>query len=233
MPSFIELDSQSSFSASSNVGRVVFGVNTNNQAVLTDSSGVTTTIGGSPLYKVYTALLTQNGGSNPISANYLNLLPLIIGQTYYISDNSGGADFISVGAPNNDIGTYFVATGTTPDNWGNGELTYNEGCPVVTVLENTIGNLYFAYKNPGDYRLYASPSTFIYGKTTILNGTTTGLSIFNRLINPDGTGFGTQQGYLFEYIDDTTIILKSLIDADTTHDSILTGQITIEIRVYN
>jgi hypothetical protein len=45
MPSYIELDKQASFPASSDVGKLIFGVNTSNQAALTDVSGNTTIIG--------------------------------------------------------------------------------------------------------------------------------------------------------------------------------------------
>ena len=46
MPSYIELDKQSTFPASSNSGKLIFGVNTSNQVTLTNFSGVTTDIGG-------------------------------------------------------------------------------------------------------------------------------------------------------------------------------------------
>lgn len=104
-------------------------------------------------YKVYTALLTQSGGDDPID---VNTGLLTIGVTYYISNESIGMDFTNVGAPNNNILTFFVATGTTPNSWGESEgltgiLQYNTGAPVVIVLENTIGNIWFSYNNVGEY----------------------------------------------------------------------------------
>lgn len=42
---------------------------------------------------------------------------LTIGDEYIIVDNSAGGDFTGVGAPNNDNGTIFTATGADP-NWG-------------------------------------------------------------------------------------------------------------------
>jgi hypothetical protein len=42
---------------------------------------------------------------------------LTIGDEYIIVDNSAGGDFTGVGAPNNDNGTIFTATGSDP-NWG-------------------------------------------------------------------------------------------------------------------
>ena len=94
-------------------------------------------------YKVFTALLTQNGED---AGGVLIDSPLIIGVTYQIKTGSTGEfDFTNVGAPNNNIDTYFIATGTTPNDWGSAALNYDEGAPVATVLENTIGNIYFEY----------------------------------------------------------------------------------------
>ena len=110
---------------------------------------------GAGSYRVYTALLTQSGGDNEqgISSGALT-----IGVTYCIVDPSGG-DWTNVGAPNNNEGTCFVATGTTPNIW-DGALSYNTGAPVVTVLENTIGNIWFSYANPGIYSVNCSNVTF-------------------------------------------------------------------------
>lgn len=120
-----------------------------------------------PKYKVYTALLTQSGGDNIVNINGSDLT---IGVTYQIDDSSGGADYTNVGAPNNDNGTYFVATGTTPNSWGTGGgLNYNTGAPVVTVLENTIGNIWFTYNNTGEYYC-KSNDLFITDKTAVFGG---------------------------------------------------------------
>ena len=119
-----------------------------------------------PTYRVYTALLTQNGVSN-ILAWDAGDGPLTIGRTYYIGQNDGGGDFTSVGAPNNNTGTYFCATGTTP-NWGYNPgdvyLRYDEGAPVAIVLENTIGNIWFTYDSVGQYN--ANIDTIFPGNKT-------------------------------------------------------------------
>jgi hypothetical protein len=103
-------------------------------------------------YKVYTALLTQSGGD---SLEEISSGELEIGVTYQINQPKGEnpkiGDFTNVGAPNNNNGTYFVATGTTPNQWGDTLLTYNTGAPVVTVLENTIGNIWFTYEGIANY----------------------------------------------------------------------------------
>ena len=119
-------------------------------------------------YKVYTALLTQVGGDNPNTLTHGD--PLTIGVTYRITVNSGDiGDFTNVGAPNNIPGTRFVATGTTPTNWGTAgdvELQYNGAAPTVKVLENTIGYLWFTREADGTYRinsngLFSSDKTYV------------------------------------------------------------------------
>lgn len=140
--------------------------------------------------KVYTALLTQNGAYNILEFTGGNT---VIGVTYTIYEAAGGAhgfDFTNVGAPNNNVGTKFVATGTTPNSWGNNDigLYYDEGAPVATILENTIGNIWFEYKDPGKYVCHSN-NLFTIDKTTInidsygQNGTI-GALILNTTSNP-------------------------------------------------
>lgn len=117
-------------------------------------------------YKVYTALLTQSGSDG----EFVNIIEedLIIGATYFIKVSNGG-DFTNVGAPDNNINTYFVATGTTPNSWGSSILSYCSSAPVVTVLENTIGNIWFTYLNIGVYGVNSS-DLFPFGKTALFIG---------------------------------------------------------------
>lgn len=118
-------------------------------------------------YKVFTALLTQIGGDDPQDFSSGNV-PLTIGKTYTIAGNdSNTADFTNIGAPNNEVGTSFIATGSYPNNWGindNAGLASNGGAPVATVLENTIGNISFEYNGEGFYSV-VSAGLFIEGKT--------------------------------------------------------------------
>lgn len=114
-------------------------------------------------YKVYTALLTQSGDEE--TAN-LSSGDLTVGVTYYIDDNPNGADFTNVGAPNNENGTFFLATGTTPNSWGEfTNLQYTVGAPVVTVLENTIGNVWFTYESAGVYSINTNDLIFLTENT--------------------------------------------------------------------
>lgn len=119
-------------------------------------------------YKVYTALVSQTGTSHPTS---ITNGTLTVGTTYQITSYQTGDDFTNVGAPNNNTGTYFVATGgdygtpVTPTVWTNSsELTSDDGAPTVNILENTIGNIWFTYADVGTYFIY-SDGVFILNKT--------------------------------------------------------------------
>ena len=108
-----------------------------------------------PKYKVFTALLSQEGPSQFQTLLSQNDPILEIGVTYEIIDDGGyGYDFTNVGAPNNKLGTKFIATGARPNSWGqNAMLEYNEGAPIAEVLENTIGNVFITYSAQGSYTI--------------------------------------------------------------------------------
>jgi hypothetical protein len=187
---------------------------------------VSDSVGGAILpYKVFTALLTQSGGS---SISFISGGPLLVGQTYTI-DNAIG-NFTNVGAPNNDFGTSFIATGTTPASWSGGNLSYNGGAPVATVLENTIGNVWFEYASTGQYQL---KSTLLFTeKTFIPNGTSNGRTIFNPTVIEDGSGIADGVGYFILKSDNNTIWVRTLAGPEVFDNDRL--YVTpIEIRVYN
>jgi hypothetical protein len=170
-------------------------------------------------YKVFTALLTQSGGNSlNDSSNSESKKPLTIGNTYLIQYNVDlEADFTNVGAPNNNEGTYFIATGEVPANWGSSSgLVFNTGAPVATVLENTIGNVWFTYGDVGIYsldsiELFTSDKTYLY---------------IQSYSNPDeGWDIGTSR------------LSTNSLQIVTTNSQILSNdvlyQTSIEIRVYN
>ena len=167
-------------------------------------------------YKVYTALLTQSGEDNEF---FISSGELTIGVTYQIdSSEINGGDWTNVGAPNNNSGTYFVATGTTPNSWGTGgQLAYNTGAPVVTVLENTIGNIWFTYVGVGLYQINTN-NLFTINKTwTYPNNT--------QSIPTDGGSF---INLYFNSSND--------IGLETSNDDIISfggNPLRLEIRVYN
>ena len=135
--------------------------------------------------KVYTAVLMQSG-SDSVQSMYG--LPLVIGTTYVINNNIGGiADFTNVGAPNNNSGTYFVATGTTPNNWGavgDVDLGYNEGAPVANVLENSIGDIYWTWDSLGFYTghsagLFTENKSFALISSSTMGPIVTNISVYD------------------------------------------------------
>jgi hypothetical protein len=169
-----------------------------------------------PKYKVYTALLTQSGGDNPVN---LTSGAVTKGVTYVIDGGSDG-DFSNVGAPSNDDSTSFVAINDeVPNSYGTTILIYNEGAPTVTVLENTIGNIWFTYGGTGDYSIN-SLGLFIENKTGLL-------------IAPQTQNSPDAYVFLFGRSIDYIIQLQVLnADESGPVDDILFNQM-IEIRVYN
>ena len=102
-------------------------------------------------YKVYTALLTQAGTSNILS---LSSGAVSQSVTYQIDGADGASDFSNVGGPpvGTGDGTYFVATNSdVPNDYGAANLIYDTAVPVVTVLENTIGDTWWTYGSDGRY----------------------------------------------------------------------------------
>jgi hypothetical protein len=170
-------------------------------------------------YKVYTALLTQSGKSDNGS---LFEGDLTVGVTYIIMDDGDGkdCDFTNVGAPNNNFGTYFVATGTDPNSWGvNTYLEYNVGAPVVTVLENTIGNIWWTQQDRGSYWAN-SYSLFTRDKTLAFISQ----SIASGMEKPVGA-----YTYGFSKI---SVEIETYDSANAQSDGVLSNT-PIEIRVYN
>jgi len=110
-------------------------------------------------YQVYTALLTQSGGSNGVNQTSGTFT---VGVTYTIDAYNAGDDFSNIGGPAAGLqgqwdGFSFVATGTTALVYSNSSsIDHNEGAPVVTVLENTIGNVWFTYNDFGKYLINSS-----------------------------------------------------------------------------
>lgn len=172
-----------------------------------------------PLYKVYTALLTQSGDG----ASTQTTGDLIIGARYIITTYVSDDDFTSVanvisGTINTD-GCEFIAIGTTPDNYLNGSTLTDTGAPVATVLENTLGvTPTWYYDNQGNYHAEAL-GVFTLGKTVIVPG----------VINFTALNNSTPATIDNVYILTIGIGLSPLPGPD---DNLLSNTF-IEIRVYN
>ena len=175
-------------------------------------------------YKVFTALVTQNGESNLVTQTSGELT---YGSTYTITATDGGTvDFTNVGAPNNNEGTSFIATATAnPNSWGengNGSLSFNTGAPTISLLfENTIGNVWFEYSGTGNYQM-RSDNLFTVDKTISLNDQTRCIDNGNNLYNLKVASPG----------DPSQINITVLDDEFAPKNGRLTGKL-IEIRVYN
>jgi hypothetical protein len=175
-----------------------------------------------PKYKVYTALLTQSGGDVLEQLDYSTLTQNVIKGVTYIITTDIGADFINVGAPNNNTGTSFVAINNEiPNSWGENNaamLVFNTGTPIATVLENTIGNIWFTYDSVGMYSCYSN-ELFIFNKTWV-----TQVIIL-------GTGGPAYRGAM--YLDAPNRVgIQTELDVDVPSDNLLYNT-PIEIRVYN
>jgi hypothetical protein len=92
---------------------------------------------------------------------------------------------------------------------------YDTGAPVVTVLENTLGNIWFSYYAEGEYQIQ-SDGLFINNKTWI--------------ICPAGTGQGNTN--ILGVTNVNTIELATSNNSDILVNNLLSAT-SIEIRVYN
>ena len=171
-------------------------------------------------YKVYTALLTQTGGTSIRTINWDDPAEaLVTGVTYQITADGGvKPNFTNIGAPNNNVGTYFVATGPYPTSWGHATVQYNAGAPVATVLENTIGNIWFVYENPG-YYFVKSDGLFTDSKT---------FCIIGNVIDLDG--YPASVGLTYQGDINTLALQTSPLQSNSNG---LLSKTPIEIRVYN
>jgi hypothetical protein len=177
-------------------------------------------------YTVFTALITQHGGDDIQNINIGaagSISPnLVIGVTYTITLNDGGIDFTNVGAPNNDPGTSFIATGETPGNQPSGtgaDLTFNNGAPVATVLENTIGNIWFSYNSDSAAAINSNGLFNPYKTMSIV-------ALNTEITGPDATLYSVKT------ISDSLILVEWYIPSS---DALGTPPLDtpIEIRVYN
>ncbi len=99
----------------------------------------------------YKFLLSQSGGDDPQTATSGTLTQ---GVTYEIVAFETGDDFTLSGAPNNTVGTKWIANNVAPT-WSNGsEIGWNNGAPVVVgeIGNNTIGMITWSRVDVGIYQ---------------------------------------------------------------------------------
>lgn len=172
-----------------------------------------------PKYKVYTALLTQIGVDDPKTITGGSVRE---GVSYQLLDvfDRGTWDFSNVGGPVHPEYYSFVATSNKePNSWdGVGMLGYNTAAPIVTVLENTIGNIWFTYDGVGNYSIYSN-GLFTENKTT-----------FSIILMGDDL----ENGYLCRgYMSEPNSCGIVTGDISTPYNDVLYWKTPIEIRVYN
>jgi hypothetical protein len=184
-------------------------------------------------YTVFTALVKQEGTGGSVSS--LSSGSVQVGVTYRLSGVSNASDFSNVGGPGAGEAvddTYFVAINNeTPLNYGGGLLLYDQGAPTATILENTIGNIWFEYNGEGRYYI-KSDSLFTLDKTFINGTPLTGYSVLNNFVEPSG-GADADRGYFLSQSDALIIELSTMRGFTNFRDDVLLYPTCIEIRVYN
>jgi hypothetical protein len=167
-------------------------------------------------YKVFTGRVTQNGGSVFQNRNAGGTLTK--GVTYTIISN-GGYDFIPLGAPSNTVGTYFICNQTITTGLGIPfDLQFNTGAPVIDILENTIGNIWFTYNGGGNY-LINSTGKFTLGKIWAVAGPVIAGTVLAPVV-------------IDSYSGNINYMLIYYLTGGIVPDGYLQN-IPIEIRVYN
>jgi uncharacterized delta-60 repeat protein len=201
MPSYIELDKQSTFPASSSIGKSILGIGSNNLLQITDNNGSSTNVAGNAI-KTYVAKLIQVD----TTALYSGLLK--IGEQYKITsylgdDFSNVANVISGIINENDC--IFIATGTTPSYWGSSTEITPLGNPIqYSLLSNTLGyDTSFCWGKYDSSRYYfnflnaVDPSKVAAFRTpTIERNTNCLISYANQT---DNEGFSNLVPYYFNY----------------------------------
>jgi hypothetical protein len=180
-------------------------------------------------YQVFTALLTQRGGND---GQIISSGPVAEGVTYLIDGADGTDDFSNVGGPaaGTGNGKYFIAINNNiPNNYGKADLIYNNGAPVATILENTLGfNPYFTFTTDGIY--YSNnPEWFefvanVSSVQVFINcGSDPGEYIYSAKAN-----FTYEEGILI-----ITSFSEGTLANDVLSDSDNFLKTSIEVRVYN
>ncbi len=98
--------------------------------------------------RIFRALASQLGVS---AINDIDDGPVEIGVSYTIL--GAGGDFSNIGAPDNNLGTSFIALNSNTPTYGASSLRYDSGAPKLIVLKNTIGNVWCTYFGVGFYVL--------------------------------------------------------------------------------
>lgn len=151
-------------------------------------------------YLVYTAVLSQSGGDNPKTIG--EGIPLVAGVRYEFGPTAidGSWDFSNVGGPMYPKTHAFTATASDiPNSWtGVSFLSYNEGDPVVTVLENNLGDIYWTYDSTGFYTghsggAFTENKSFALISSSTMGAIVTNISVYDNsnvlIVASDSEGY--------------------------------------------
>ena len=126
-------------------------------------------------YRCFKALVFQTGATSIVTDSTPN--KLLHGVSYTITSYTAGDDFSNLGANvNGNGGTFVCNSDDFAKKWTTTTLQYNEGAPVVQVLENSLIDtngdpaklVQVTYDNVGIYTLYFSGD--IESKTLTMSG---------------------------------------------------------------
>lgn len=162
-------------------------------------------------YTVYKALMSQTTVADTSGT-------LVEGKTYIIDSLKTGDDFSNVGYV--EEGTAFVATGTTPTDWTNSTSVMNltDSAPTVTILENSIGDIVWAYDSVGVFTgtlagKFTEDKTYFPLPVSIIHPITGGLVT---------VGWSSEDEIVVSSYDDTPELVDDVLDG-----------VPIEIQVYS
>lgn len=192
---------------------------------------------GEKSYKVFTALLSQNGTvdstktvGNSNGGPLKQVTTLYKGATYTIDENPNNTDLSALGAPNSSVGTKFISALDADLVAYNLDvavvLSFNQAGIIAQVLDNTIGDVWFTYEGIGIYAM-RSDNLFPLEKTTTFNST---FYSFNTesVVTLSTPSLETNTENMIK-LTAATIGNGSLV----LNDGLIIPGVLLEVRVYN
>ena len=190
-----------------------------------------------PKYRVFTALLAQNGTvdstktvGNSNGGPLKQVTTLYKGATYTINENPNNTDLSALGAPNSSVGTKFISTLDADLVTYNLDvavvLSFNQAGIIAQVLDNTIGDVWFTYEGIGIYAL-RSDNLFTLEKTTTFNSTFYNFAT-ESVVTLSTPSWETNTNSMVKL---TAATLGN--GALALNDGLITTPVVLEVRVYN
>jgi hypothetical protein len=160
----------------------------------------------------------------------INSDSLVVGAIYRITLTGGGADWTNVGAANNNVGTIFTATGTTPTSWGTGRLvrvlTPSTPLPMFVGSDDILyignGNVVHAFDGQTgtnsitstsgtmSWEVFKLPKNYIVASFAHFEPNL--LMVFAYKNNGSGSYFGESKAFVYNYVDEDPVQVIDLND---------------------